>query len=128
MASNRRIFKFRIFGWFLLLSRTHAKIVVSEQSRKCRWRMRELRRKHYRQTNGCCEHCGRHLSEKEFQMHHVFQYSKFPKWARKSWNVLMLCPRCHYMYHNNIVLQVRTMERIALQQGIDMNCVCQDLS
>lgn len=122
MATNKSFFKFHIFGWFVYASRKKMFLLVPKPCRGqgYRNRMRQIRKSRYRNTGGCCEHCGQHFDIKQLEMHHIMPISDFPKLGRKSWNVLMLCPRCHYLMHKNPVIQAAVMQRTAADHSVNI--------
>ena len=126
MAIYNKIFKFSFFGWFFYFCKEKLVFQYANQPGRAglKNRMNQLRNRRYRRKKGCCEHCGQHFDKNKLQMHHIFQYSKFPKWKRENWNVIMLCPQCHYLYHNDITLQVKAMQRTAEARGFDLKAVC----
>lgn len=123
---RRKIYRFKILRWHFYFSRAHLNVFYAHQPgrRALVRRMHELRNRRYKQTDGCCETCGDRYDIKRFQMHHVFPYSGFPQWQRKPWNVIMLCPRCHYIIHADPTMQVRLMERVARERGMNLQHEC----
>lgn len=116
---------FTLRGWHLYLSRV--RLVKEERAKAYRKgrdglarRMRELRNRRYRQTHGCCEACGQHCEKRSMQMHHLLPYIQFSHQARKPWNLLMLCPRCHFIVHSDLTWQMDLMQRVASDHGIDL--------
>ena len=53
-------------------------------------------------------------------LHHILPYADFPLLATRRWNLLMLCPRCHFLLHTNLLQQTRLMEQAARQHGINL--------
>ena len=115
---NFKLFGWRIFFDFDREETCHAK----RQSRSnLSRRMKELRNHRYHEKKGCCEMCGQHFEKSELQMHHVLPHKAFPQWARKHWNVMMLCRRCHWQIHFNTMLNIQAMKRTATARGIDLS-------
>ncbi len=82
--------------------------------------MTELRNGRYKKRKGCCEACGKHYEKHELQMHHILPYAVFPSLRTKKWNLLMLCKRCHYLVHHNIVWQMEQMQATAQQHNVNL--------
>jgi len=53
-------------------------------------------------------------------MHHILPYAIFPRLIRKKWNLMMLCPRCHFIAHHDIPMQTKMMQRIAYLHGVNL--------
>ena len=121
---KQKKFKFKLFGWYIYFSRMRLKTfhpqlkVVSQNCLKNF--MSHVKNFRYESNGGCCEACGEHMGMDQIQMHHILPYNEFPAFARKEWNLLMLCHRCHYMIHHNPVWSVELMEQVACKQGIDL--------
>jgi len=119
---NQEPINVKIFGWHLYASREKLRIrraATVHYRGNLTNRMRELRNRRYNK-NGCCESCGEHGEKEQFQMHHILPFATFPQLARKNWNLIMLCPRCHYMIHNNPVWNAGLMQQIARKHNIDI--------
>ena len=127
---RRKIYRFKIFRWHFYFSRAHLNVFYAHQPGRLSLarRMRELRNRRYRQTKGCCEVCGEWHTVKEFQMHHAFPFGKFPQWRRKYWNVVMLCPHCHYIIHADPTMQMELMKRVARKRGINLQRECRSVA
>ena len=112
----------RILGYHFYMSREKLRIVPVSNRRGTGLvrRLKELRNRRYKKRNGCCEACGQHYEKHEFQMHHILPYAVFPSLTAKKWNLLMLCKRCHYLIHHNIVWQIELMEHTARQHNINL--------
>lgn len=121
-----RIYKFRLFGWRIFASRQKWRLMPprGERGKATRSKMREVRNQRYRQTGGCCEACGRHFDKDAMELHHILPYASFVRYARKKWNLMLLCPRCHFIAHHNLAWQWQMMQRTANQHGIDLAAEC----
>lgn len=83
-------------------------------------RIRDMRNRRFRKRDGMCEICHEPYDKTAFQMHHILPFSVFPTLALKHWNLIMLCPRCHFMIHANPLQQIQLMERTARQHNINL--------
>ena len=112
----------KFFGWHLYASREKLRLVPVNNCRGngLSRRIKELRNRRYRQRRGCCEQCGQAYDKAAFQMHHILPFHEFPGLARKAWNMIMLCPRCHYILHSDVTQQMVIMQRVAREHGINL--------
>ena len=116
-----KIYKWKIFGWHLLASRKNIRYYPASRSDSVTARtMRNLRNQRYNKHKGCCELCGEQYPKESMQMHHVLPYAIFPRFIRKKWNLMMLCPRCHFLVHHNIPMQMNMMQRMAYRHGVNL--------
>ena len=120
---NRK-FKLKIFGWYIYLSPKRMK-TYHPQLKACNHvslarRVKEIRNRRYKTTRGCCEGCGEQHEKTHFEIHHILPLNEFPQLARKDWNLMMLCRRCHYMVHHNPLWSVELMQKVAKPHGIDL--------
>ena len=123
---EKETIKLKIWGWYIYLSRKRQYLIPHTNGRKTSnlHKMRQLRNSRYSQTKGCCELCGNHYGKENFEMHHILPYKDFPQFARKVWNVMMLCPHCHFVMHKNVVLNSASMQRVAREHGVDLDREC----
>lgn len=115
-------FTTKLLGWHIYVSHRRLRLMPPAQGRgnHIGRRLRELRNQRYRRTAGRCEACGTAHEKETMQMHHILPYGEFPRLAQKKWNLLLLCPRCHYIIHKNPVEQMAHMQRVAVAHGIDL--------
>ena len=113
---------FKLFGWRIFFDFDREDEIQSKRKRRSRLcqQIKELRNRRYRKTNGCCEMCGQHFDKDKMQMHHVMPFSLFPQWSRKSWNLMLLCPRCHWQMHFNALINSEAMQRTATSHGFNL--------
>ena len=113
------------FGWNIYLSRERLRIMPVSNKRGnglARW-LRELRNRRWNKRLGHCELCGNVLPKESMSLHHILPYADFPLLATRRWNLLMLCPCCHFLVHQDLPRQTRLMERTARQHGINLEQV-----
>jgi len=113
------------FGWNIYLSRERLRImpVSNNRGNGLARRMRELRNRRWNKHHGKCELCGNVLPKESMSLHHILPYAEFPAFAKTHWNLLMVCPRCHFMLHTTLLQQTRLMERTARKHGINLEQV-----
>lgn len=113
------------FGWNIYLSRERLRLVpVSKQrGNGLARRLRELRNRRWNKRHGQCELCGQPYEKEVMSIHHILPYADFPQLATRRWNLLMLCPCCHFLIHQDILQQTRLMEQTARQHGINLEKV-----
>ena len=113
----------KLFGWHIYFSHRRLRLMPPSPRRgnHLARRLRELRNRRFRRTHGHCEICGNPSEKETMQLHHILPYGEFPNLGQKRWNLLLLCPRCHYLIHKNPVEQVAQMQRVAHQHGIDLS-------
>ena len=119
---NPKTIKWKLFGWHLYASRERLRFMPISNNRGngLSRRLRELRNRRFNRKHGCCEQCGQQFDKASFQMHHILPLSEFPNFAKKTWNLMMLCPRCHYIMHNDFTQQMQLMQKTAQQHGINL--------
>lgn len=115
----------KIFGWFIYASREKLRFRLDyvQNRGNLSARLKGLRNRRYKKLKGCCETCGRPGEKEQFQLHHILPYATFPELAKKDWNLVMLCPCCHYFIHNNPLWQSQMMQRVAREHGINLEQV-----
>lgn len=113
------------FGWNIYLSRERLRIMPVSNSRGNRLarRLRELRNRRWNKRHGQCELCGNVLPKESMSLHHILPYADFPLLATRRWNLLMLCPCCHFLIHQDLPRQTHLMEHTARQHGINLEQV-----
>ena len=113
------------FGWNIYLSRERLRLmpVSNNRGNGLARRLRELRNRRWNKRHGQCELCGNVLPKESMSLHHILPYADFPSFAKTHWNLLMLCPRCHFLLHTNLLQQTRLMEHTARQHGINLEQV-----
>lgn len=113
------------FGWNIYLSRERLRImpVSKQRGNGLARRMRELRNRLWNKRHGQCELCGNVLPKESMSLHHILPYADFPQLATRRWNLLMLCPCCHFLIHQDLPRQTRLMEQTARQHGINLEQV-----
>ena len=127
MKKLKYFYVFQLFRqWRLYLSKCdlrvekHPEITHGQTRGNLGKRMRELRNTRYHQTGGCCEHCGKPFPKEAMQMHHILPYVTFPKFARQHYNVIMLCPRCHYIIHKDLMWQMDLIQKVAREHNVEL--------
>lgn len=116
-----KVYKWKIFGWYVMASRKRIRFYPApRKDNEVGRAMNTLRDQRYKTRNGCCEICGQHYPKGSMQMHHVLPYAVFVQYARETWNLLMLCPRCHFIVHHDIPMQTNMMLRTANSHGVDL--------
>ena len=113
------------FGWNIYLSRERLRIMPVSNNRGNRLarRLRELRNRRWNKRHGQCELCGNVLPKESMSLHHILPYAEFPLLATRRWNLLMLCPCCHFLIHQDLPRQTHIMEHTARQHGINLEQV-----
>lgn len=119
---EKETFYWKLFGWFVYASRIKLHVFPAKQAGRNSVlpKMRQVKNTRYREKKGCCESCGKHFDKSEMQMHHIMPFNEFPQWKRKPWNLMMLCPKCHYLIHRNLLKQVELMQRVANKKCINL--------
>ena len=117
-----KVINCKLFGWHFYASPRRLFILPPPMRRSVglRRRLIELGNQRYKKNGGCCEECGQHFDRKDLQMHHILPWYVFPKLREEKWNLLLLCPRCHYMEHHNPLLQAKHMEVVARQHSVEL--------
>lgn len=46
-----------------------------------------------------CQGCGQRGGK--LNAHHLWPFSRFPRWQFEAWNLVTLCERCHWDFHNS---------------------------
>lgn len=116
-----KIYKWKIFGWHVLASRKNIRYYPASRNDSVTARtMRMQRDRRYKKHKGCCEMCGEQYPKETMQMHHILPYAIFPLFIRKKWNLMMLCPRCHFLVHHDIPVQTKMMQRVAYLHGVNL--------
>lgn len=113
----------KVAGWHIYVCNKRRQNISPSTARKSSssdHKLKALRNNRYRHTKGCCEVCGQHCEKTELQMHHILPYRDFPDLKRKKWNLLMLCPHCHFLIHHNLVWNVEMMQQAARRHSIDL--------
>lgn len=117
-----KTYNLKAFGWHIYASRERLRFapMSNQRGNGLARRLRELRNNRYKKKHGCCELCGQPHEKSAMSLHHILPFGEFPNLSTRKWNLLMLCPRCHFVVHVNLFAQVRLMERTARQHGIDL--------
>lgn len=112
----------RFLGYHLYMSRERLRLVPVSNTRGngLSRRLKELRNRRWNKRHGQCELCQQHADKQSMSLHHILPYSEFPHLAKTPWNLLMLCPRCHFLLHVNLPRQMQLMQRTARQHGINL--------
>ena len=117
----------KLFGWRIYFSQGPMKRknaseqkCVNQRKRHTRF-LNKTRKRRYRQVGGCCQLCGGRFQFDEMELHHILPVSCFPKMGMKSDNLLLICSQCHYLVHNDPVMNVTLMSRLAAQRGFDLS-------
>lgn len=110
------------FGWNIYLSRERLRLMPVSNGRGngLARRIRELRNRRWNKRKGRCELCGNVSPKESMSLHHILPYAEFPAFAKTHWNLLMLCPCCHFLIHHDLPRQTRLMEQTARQHGINL--------
>lgn len=110
------------FGWNIYLSRERLRLmpVSNNRGNGLARRMRELRNRRWNKRRGQCELCGKTYEKEAMSLHHILPYRDFPGLAKTHWNLLMVCPRCHFLLHTNLLQQTRLMEQTARRHNINL--------
>lgn len=113
----------KAFGWHIYVSRERLRFapVSNRRGNGLARRLREIRNQRFHRTHGCCESCGKPGEKESMQLHHIFPFYEFPNLAQKKWNLLLLCPRCHFLAHHNLVLQMELMRCVARRRNINLD-------
>lgn len=115
----------RILGYNIYFSRERLRLVPVSNNRGngLARRLRELRNRRWNKRHGQCELCGNVLPKESMSLHHILPYADFPLLATRRWNLLMLCPCCHFLIHQDLPRQTRLMEQTARQHSINLEQV-----
>ena len=118
------VYKLRIFGLRIYFSNCRLKkrssIEIRRNSQKVKNALAAVKQRKYRQLNGCCEICGKHLEPDEVQMHHTLPYAEFPQYGADPANIEMTCEECHQYMHFNPYAKLESMEQAAKAFGFDL--------
>lgn len=116
-------FTAKLLGWHIYVSRLRLRLMppATGRGRRIAFRLRELRNRRYNRRRGHCEICGETFGKEVMQMHHILPFREFPSLAQKHWNLLMLCPCCHFRIHKNPIEAVGHMQRVARKYNIDID-------
>ena len=117
-------YRIRIFGLRIYFSNCRLKkrsnIEIRRNSQKVKNALAAVKQRKYRQLNGCCEICGKHLEPDEVQMHHTLPYAEFPQYGTNPANIEMTCEECHQFMHFNPYAKLESMEQAAKAFGFDL--------
>lgn len=118
------VYRIRIFGLRIYFSNCRLKkrssIEIRRNSQKVKNALAAVKQRKYRQLNGCCEICGKHLEPDEVQMHHTLPYAEFPQYGANPANIEMTCEECHQYMHFNPYAKLESMEQAAKAFGFDL--------
>lgn len=118
------VYRIRIFGLRIYFSNCRLKkrsnIEIRRNSQKVKNALAAVKQRKYRQLNGCCEICGKHLEPDEVQMHHTLPYAEFPQYGTNPANIEMTCEECHQFMHFNPYAKLESMEQAAKAFGFDL--------
>jgi 5-methylcytosine-specific restriction endonuclease McrA len=93
--------KFKLFGLYFYVSsiRMRPRRTIDEKMRNQRKILKGMRPSLYKDQNGCCPMCGRHLEEYAMELHHKIGVSESPHLALNRKNLVLLCHNCHVEIH-----------------------------
>ena len=118
------VYRIRIFGLRIYFSNCRLKkrssIEIRRNSQKVKNALAAVKQRKYRQLNGCCEICGKHLEPDEVQMHHTLPYAEFPQYGANPANIELTCEECHQYMHFNPYAKLESMEQAAKAFGFDL--------
>lgn len=119
-----RIFKLRLASWRLYIANCRMKKMSSAGVKRTMKfygdAIAKMKRRHYKQNGGCCDHCGRKLKMDDVQLHHILPYAEFPQYGLNPANVEIVCDDCHHTIHQNPYANLRHMEQKAQEFGFDL--------
>ena len=122
---KRFSYKIRIFSLRFYISNCRLKKISGIDSRRSSNEYKEsvksVKRRKYRQLNGCCEVCGRPIGFDEVQMHHTLPFGEFPQYGTNPANIELTCEECHHYKHYNPYAKLESMERAAKSFGFDLH-------
>lgn len=81
---------------------------------------KSLRHAVYERSQGICECCGKPVSLKDGQMHHILPVQAFKELCCDMNNTQLLCYDCHKRVHSNPFLDLRQQLDKAEEYGIDL--------
>jgi 5-methylcytosine-specific restriction endonuclease McrA len=114
----------RIGSWRLYLSNVRLKKMNPsgiKRGLKCYSEaLAAMKKRHFKQSGGRCDECGRKMRWDDVQMHHVLPFSEFPQYGTNPANVEIMCEECHHAIHLNPYTNLRRMEKKAQEFGFNL--------
>ena len=80
----------------------------------------DFRKKCYERGGHKCEICGKEVTWKDCELHHILPFHKFPHLAMDERNMQCLCHSCHKGIHCDPYKEIRQMEAKAKELGINL--------
>lgn len=95
--------RFRVLGFnvYVTTYTMTRKSEVQKARERNRRRLQLMKRKLYRRNGGCCMVCGKKLSRRELEIHHVVPVSEDRSKVAKLSNLMIVCHECHVGIHRS---------------------------
>lgn len=117
--------RWRVLGLYIYISRDRLR---RRQKRDEAMKTKRERRRHcvevkmpmIAKRGGRCELCGREVTWRDSEIHHVLPYHLYEEWRDDERNAMVVCKDCHRAVHRNPVRMAKMMEERAKELGVEL--------